>query len=348
MSNDTGEQRTFPATDKKLQDARKKGQVAHSRDLVSVVGGIAAIIYLWLQAGTIAGAWRDVVLQSLTLGQDGFRADLRQSLSLLADQSIRTLAPLLALVLAAGVLASLAVTRGIAPSFDPIKPKFDNLNPVQGFKRIFGLRGWIEFAKTLVKFAVLAGVLLVVVAGTWQTLVRLPACGVGCIPWVFGSLAKLLLGITVCAFLVAAIFDVLIQRWLFLRDMRMTPSELKRERKDLEGDLLIRRAQQQQRREAAAEPRLGVDQATIVIRAPSVAVGLRYVRGETDAPIIVCRGSGDVAEAILRDAAGRAIPRYDDAELAKGLSAGVRLGGPVPVRFFPPVAKALYAAGAVA
>jgi type III secretion protein U len=347
MSNDTGEQRTLPATDKKLQDARKKGQVAHSRDLVSVVGGITAIIYLWLQAGAIVGGWRDVVLQSLTMGQDGFSVDLRQSLSLLADQSIRTLAPLLALVLAAGVLASLAVTRGIAPSFDPITPKFDNLNPVQGFKRIFGLRGWIELAKTLVKFAVLASVLLVVVAGTWQTLVRLPVCGVGCLPLVFGSLAKLLLGITVCAFLVAAIFDVLIQRWLFLRDMRMTPSELKRERKDLEGNLLIRRAQQQQRRDAAAEPRLGVDQATIVIRAPGVAVGLRYVRGETDAPIIVCRGRGDVAEAILRDAARYAIPRYDDAELAKGLSAGVRLGGPVPPGYFQSVAKALYAAGAV-
>jgi len=347
MSNDTGEQRTLPASDKKLQDARKKGQVAHSRDLVSVVGGIAAIAYLWLQAGAIVGGWRDVVLQSLTLGQYGFRVDLAQSLSLLADQSIRTLAPLVALVLAAGVLASLAVTRGIAPSFEPIKPKFDNLNPAQGFKRIFGPRAWIELAKTLVKFAALASVLLMVLAGTWQTLVRLPACGLGCLPFVFGGLAKHLLGIAVCAFLVAAIFDVLIQRWLFLRDMRMTASELKRERKDLEGNPLIRSAQRQQRRNAAAEPRLGVDQATLVIRAPGVAVGLRYVRGETDVPIIVCRGRTGVAETILRDAERHAIPRYDDAELAKVLSSGVRLGAPVPARYFQSVAKALYAAGAV-
>jgi type III secretion protein U len=345
MSNDTGEQRTLPATDKKLQDARKKGQVAHSRDLVSVVGGIAAITYLWLSIGAMVGEWRDVMLQSLTLGQDGFTVELSRSFSLLADQSMRTLAPLLALVLAAGVLASLAVTKGVALSFDPIKPKFDNLNPVQGFKRIFGLRAWIELAKTLVKFAVLASVLLVVVAGTWQTLVRLPVCGVACVPFVFGSLAKLLLGIAVCAFLVAAILDVLIQRWLFLRDMRMTPSEFKRERKDLDGNPLIRRAQQQQRQDAAAEPRVGVEQATIIIRAPGVAVGLRYVRGETDVPIIVCRGRASAADAIMRDAATYATPTYEDAELAGGLSSGIRLGAPVPAQYFQPVAVALYAAG---
>ncbi|MBO0764033.1 MAG: EscU/YscU/HrcU family type III secretion system export apparatus switch protein [Hyphomicrobiaceae bacterium] len=346
MSNDTGEQRTLPATDKKLQDARKKGQVAHSRDLVSAVGGTAAIIYLWLNIGGIVGEWRDVMLQSLTLGENGFRADLRRSLSILADQSLRTLAPLLACVVAAGVLASLAVTKGPAPSLDPIKPKLDILNPAQGLKRIFGLRGWIELAKTLVKFAVFASVLLLVVGGTWQTLVRLPVCGVGCIPFLFGSLAKLLLGIAVCAYLVAAIVDVLLQRWLFLRDMQMTPTELKRERKDLEGNPLIRRAQQQQRREAAAEPRLGVDQATIIIRAPGVAVGLRYVRGETDVPLIVCRGRDSTADAIMRSAATHATPTCDDAELAKGLSSGVRLGAPIPRRYFQSVARALYAAGA--
>jgi type III secretion protein U len=347
MNDDVSEQKTLPATDKKLQDARKKGQVAHSQDLVSAAGGIVAIVYLWFRLDTIAAEWRDAVLLSLMPAPDGFIVALRRSLSIFADLSIRTLAPLLALILAAGILASLAVTRGPAVSLDPIKPRFNHLNPMQGLKRIFGLRGWIELAKTVVKAVLVGSVLLLVVVGSWEPLVHVPSCGIACLSYMFGSLAKLLLGIAICVFLLAAIIDLLLQRWLFLREMRMTPSELKRERKDLEGHPLIRRAFRQYHQEVANEPRLGVEQATIVIRGPGIAIGLRYVRGETGVPVVVCRGKDSTADAIVRDAAARAIPAHDDAELARSLSSGIRLGSGIPAQYFEPVARALYAVGAV-
>jgi type III secretion protein U len=345
--SDTGEERNLPASARKLRDARRKGQVSRSQDLVTAAGVSAAIAFVFMRSEPIADQWREILLLAAGVQDQDFPGAVRQLLSALFALFARTVLPLLLVVTAAGMFASVMATRGFVFSLDPIKPKFENVNPTKGFKRILGLKSWVELAKTIVKALLLGSALLVVLLGTWDTLMRVPVCGVNCIGFVFGSLTKLLLGTAVGIFLAAGLADLLIQRWIFLRDMRMTLTEAKRELKDQEGSPQIRGAHQRQRQEAATETRLGVARATLVLEGRGTAAGLRYVRGETEVPIVVCRGRADTAQAIVDAARALSIPIVADAGLAKALATRVRLGAPVPSRYFERIAKAFFAAGII-
>lgn len=345
MSGETSEEKTLPASSKKLEDARKKGQIAHSPDLVSAAGGIAAMAYLWGWSGAIAEDWRQAVTLAAHIEAGDFDTGLRQLVWVLLVASFRTLAPLLALVIGASLLGNLLVNRGIVFSLEPIKPGFDRINPFSGLGRLFGMKNWIELAKTLIKILLLTAAFLVVMLGTWKTLVFLPACGFGCFSFVVGTQTKLLLMIAAGCFIAAAVIDLMIQNWLFLREMRMTPSEAKRELQELEGNPLIRGAHQRLRRESGAEPRLGVKQATVMIRGQGAIVGLRYIAGETGVPIVVCRGKAAAAERLLGEARALSIPVIDDAPLARTLIRRARLGAAVPSKHFNRVARVIFAAG---
>jgi type III secretion protein U len=345
MSDASGEEKTLPASSKKLEDARKKGQIAHSSDLVSAAGGVAAILYLCAWSETIVEDWRLALSFAGQIEATDFDSGLRQLVSVLLVASFRTIAPLLGLVLGASLLANIIVNRGLLFSLEPIKPKLDRVNPFAGLARLFGLKSWIELAKMLVKMLALVATLVLVMLGTWKTLVLLPVCGMGCFGFVVGIETKLLLAIAAGCFFAAALVDLFIQRWLFLREMRMTPSEAKRELQELEGNPLIRGAHQRLRRESASEPRLGVRQATLVILGRNAVIGLRYVRGETGVPVVVCRGSGAAADRLLAEARELAKPVVEDAELARILMRRARLGAAIPSRFFNRVAKVIFSAG---
>ena len=253
--------------------------------------------------------------------------------------------PLLGLALAAGVAGSVLANGGFVFSLEPIKPKLEHLNPIEGLKRMFGVKAWVELAKTVVKAALLGAALLLVFLGTWNTLVLMPTCGLGCLGFVVSTQSKLLLSIALAAFLAGGVLDVLIQRWLFLRDMKMSATELKREFKEQEGDPHVKGAHRRQRQESAGLPRTGLKQATILIRGQGVAVGLRYVAGQGGPPVIVCRAKGAQADVMVEAAAELGIPRAPDHGLAAALAKRVPPGSPLPNRFFDRAARAIYAAG---
>jgi type III secretion protein U len=343
--NDTSEEKKLPPTAKKLSDARKKGQVPHSVDFVTAASACAALGYLCVQAGAIEDKWREALLLSDKLQNLPFDISVRQALGVLAELSMATVAPFLATMVAAAIVAGFLANRGPVFSFETVKPKFENIDPFEGLKRIFSMRSLIELVKAFFKVAVLGATFLFVIIGMWKTLVYLPVCGMGCIGFVFGTQAKLLIGIAAGAFLVGGVVDLLIQRWLFLRDMRMTESEAKREFKEQEGNPQLKQEYRRLRQEAANEPPLGMRRATLVLRGRDTLVGLRYVRGETGVPILVCRGKGDSAPRLLGEARALRVSIVDDDVLARRLLRRTKLGGPVPGQYFQSVAKALHTAG---
>lgn len=345
MSGDSSEEKDLPPSAKKLQDARRKGQIAKGQELVSAAGAVAAIAYLWARSGSIATQWREALTLSTQIQGEPFDVALRQLLSALGSLTGRTVVPLLAVTVAAGVLANVAINRGFVFSLQPMMPQLEHLNPFSGLKRMFGMRNWIELAKTFVKALLLGSALLFVVLGTLNTLVRLPVCGTGCIGYVFGSMATLLLAIGAGFLLAAGLADLLLQRWLFLRDMKMSKSEAKREHQETEGNPQVRGAHRRHRLESAEEPQLGIGQATIMIVGSEAAAGLRYIVGQTNVPLLVCRAKGDPAEALRVEAASRGIPVIDDGQLARALTRKIKLGAGVPSQYFERVAKAFYAAG---
>ncbi|MGQ4274908.1 EscU/YscU/HrcU family type III secretion system export apparatus switch protein [Terrihabitans sp. B22-R8] len=345
--SESGEEKKLPPSSKKLSDARKKGQIPRSTDFVTATATCAAILYLWTQAGHWDNNWRDALLVSEKVQNLPFDVGVRQAMGALAELALKTVAPFLAIVCAAAIFASFIANRGLVFSFEPVKPKLENVNPIDGMKRIFSMRSAIELVKTLLKAAFLGATFLFVIIGMWKTLVYIPICGMGCLSFVVAVESKLLMGIAAGAFLAAGMLDLLTQRWLFLRDMRMTETEAKREFKEQEGNPQLRSEHHRLRQEAAQEPPLGMRRATIVVQGRGALVGLRYVRGETGVPIIVCRGKDAGAARLLAEARDERVPIVEDPVLARRLLKAAKLGQAVPSRHFPAVAKILHAAGLV-
>ncbi|MBP1290464.1 MULTISPECIES: EscU/YscU/HrcU family type III secretion system export apparatus switch protein [Bradyrhizobium] len=342
----TSEEKKLPPTPKKLRDARKKGQSARSSDLVSGVSACAGFSCLWWRAGAIEDKWHETVRLIDKLQDQPFTSAVPQALSGLLELSIATVGPLLAAAVAAALLANVLANGGFMFALEPLKPKLEKLDPIKGLTRIASKRSAIELGKTLVKVVLLGTCFFLTVTASWKALVYLPVCGMGCLGIVFTEV-KLLAGIAAGAFLVGGLIDLLIQRWLFLQEMRMTETEAKRENKEQQGNPQVKREHRRLRQESANEAPLGVHRANLILRGSTTLVGLRYVRGETGVPVLVCRGEGETASKLLGEARALVLKIVDDDVLARQLLGTAKLGNPVPSQYFEAVAKALHAGGLV-
>ena len=175
------------------------------------------------------------------------------------------------------------------------------------------------------------------------------SCGLPCVQDVFQRLAAPLLVAASVVFFVAGLTDLWLQNWFFQRDQRMSKTEAKRERKDMEGDPTLRRERRRLIREAADGPaRLGVRQAMLLVHDGSAAaVGLRFQRGEMLLPLVVCRGRGERALTLMAEAATLGIVHVRDDNLARDLARRTPPGSPVPEDTFRAVATLLSQAGLV-
>ncbi|MGI9420092.1 MAG: EscU/YscU/HrcU family type III secretion system export apparatus switch protein [Geminicoccaceae bacterium] len=346
--NDQSEEKSLPASEKKLRDARKKGQVSQSKDMVLGTGTVAILAYIWL-------AWDRVqtnLATLLILPADTYDMPFLQAVNRVwtnaFDLAVMTVLPLIVIIVLVSILTNVAVMKGFVFSTEPIKPKGEKINPVSGFKRIFSLKNLVELIKSVLKTMLLTAAAGVLILLGLETLLKSPVCGPECIAFAFGSMVKPLFIAFALIFLLFALFDVGVQRWLFMRDQRMTKTEFKRERKDMEGDPLLRGERNRQRREfadGAAVP-IGVKNATVMIAdGQSRIVGLRYIRGETPVPALVCKGRNDRAVQLIAAARQLYLPVIDDPDLANALLKDGNLGEGVGQDHFHQVAAILIKAG---
>lgn len=344
--SDTSEEKTLAPSDKKLKDARRRGQVARSTDLVRAVSTCAGLGYLWLKANSIQDKCHQALMLTDKLLDKPFDVAVQLALGVLPELALGIVGPFLAAIVVAAILTTVLANGGIIFSFEPIKLKFENIDPIQGLKRIASMRSLVELGKTLLKAVSLGAIFFFVVVGAWKTLVYLPICGMGCIGFVFMEI-KLLIAIACGALLIGGLIDLLIQRWLFLRSMRMTESEAKRELKEQQGNPEVKREHRRLRREQAREAPLGMHRATLILTGQQGVVGVRYVRGETGVPVVVCRGEGEAALRLCDEARALHISIVADDAVVRELIHSAKLGNPIPAQHFEPVARALLAAGQV-
>jgi len=339
--NSASEERALPASQRKLREARRKGQVSHSQDFVNAAIVIVAALYLWTQWDGIAQRLERMLSLPATLTEQRFADAALQMAAVLAGDAAAILLPIVGLVLLGVIISNILMKKGIAVSTDPIVPRMDRLNPASGLKQLFSLRSIVNLAKSLVKLLLLlAGLSLVILFGL-DGLLGAPSCGVPCVVGVGGNLLKQLMAVAVGLFLVVGLLDIGLQHWLFLRDMRMTRSEMKRELKDTEGDPLIRRQRRRRRQEVVAgSTKRGVEQATFFIAAPgSFAIGLRYVRGETPVPVVVCKGAGAEAERMLDLARDKGLPVETNPTLVERVAPRLQVGVVVPEALYDTMAE---------
>jgi type III secretion protein U len=340
MADSSSEEKTQPASDKKVADARKKGQVAYSRDLVSALVLLACVAWLYWQLPVmlrrLAGLFSLAGESSMQPFDAAVRLLFGEALGIVVD----CVGPIL-LAVAAAVMAGATInTRGFVFSTAPLIPSYDRIDPVAGLKRLFALRSVIELVKELVKFGLLATVFVAVCRLHLESIVTAPRCGLACLPETFVLVMWPATFVAVVALLVFGLIDARLQTWLHRRDLRMTHSETRRERKENEGDPHIRRERRKlQVVSQSLVKERGMDHAMVVIGSEaSWVVGLHYRRGVTPVPVVVFRAPPTLAPSALLEARARGKTYVEDAELANTIGRRVPTGGAIPPSTFERVA----------
>jgi type III secretion protein U len=343
---DESEQKSLPASEKKLRDARRKGQVSRGPDLVVAVTLLMTVGYVLMFWPRIEGNI-DRLLDAIASAADRPFDEVAGPAIELAFRTLLTaIAPLVVVIVAGSVSSGMIATLGPVFSFEPVKPNFERIDPSSGLKRIFAMRNIVEFGKSLTKLAIITTAFAAVLRGSVGSLFEAPSCGTSCLgPMVVETLRPLALTAVIC-FLVVGLIDLLVQRRLFLHEMRMTRTEQKRERKDLEGDPLLRGARKRIHRQfASAGSRTGLRHAVVIVYSENETVGLRYVAGDTPIPLLVCKSRGSAGSEMVREARRRGIPVVGNPVLAARLAAQHAVGDGIKSDMFTEVAEVLVAAG---
>lgn len=323
---------------------RREGQVPTSRDLVA----LAVIpLLLWLTFDW-AGIEQRLRRMMAELVATGFNPDIDVIIKQIVPGFSWSLAyfilPILIVAALLIVLLSIIDTGGLVFSVKPIAPRFERLNPGEGIKRMFSARTAAESAISLIKLFVFGLVAALLLWGSISTIQQVQACGARCMPEIFRRLIIPMI-VTSCAILIiAALGDFIVSRLLYRFEMRMTDTELKRENKDNYGSPELKQRRREQGREfMSAATRLGASAATLIVMGRNAAVGLRYVQGETAAPVVVVKGTGAGADEILAIARSSGIPIHPQPTLTAVLTQRGMPGQFVPTDLFTDVAAAIIA-----
>jgi type III secretion protein U len=336
-------EKTEKPTQKRLEDAREKGQVSKSPDLTETVCMLGVIAVLMLGERQLADGLRSLVVESTEfVGGDHSMQNLLHALYQLLRTAVMVLLP----VAAAGALSAAigtAVQTGLAVSFQPVTPKLQAVNPGTGLKRIFSLRSTIDVMKRLIKLAVLVPVLWVSIKSMLPLLSSAAYQPLGPLMKVLWEVLLKLLTAAFFAYLILGIADFKIQKWLFKRQLRMSKDEIKRERKQQDGDPLMKRERRKLGRELVNKTpdKQAVASANAVVTNPThYAVAIRYRPGEDALPVIVAKGADAEAALVRRYATKAGVPIVANPPVARALYR-VEHDAPIPEAMFEVVAAIL-------
>ena len=342
MAESTGEKTEMP-TPKKLRDARQKGQVCSSKDIVST----ALLVVLFAVLAWMGGAL--LVETQQLLGTVGGRlADPSHG----AVQACGALTVLMifkysfVFVVVAAVVGIVAnvVQVGFLFTFEPIKPNFSKLNPAEGAKKIFSKKNFFEFLKNCVKVGFLSYLLYKIILASVPELLQMCYGTVDDVMPSLRVMLKRLAVYTAAGYILIAVVDRIFQGKNFTKEMMMTKDEVKREYKEMEGSQEVKQAQRQFRDEIlnGPDPAKATKDASVVVTNPThLAVGIRYDAEEWPLPRIVVAGADDVARVIRETAMAEGIPIMENVPLARALYAEGRIGEFVPEGLLEPVAEIL-------
>lgn len=345
MADNSFQERTEKATPKRRKDSRKKGRVAQSREIPSVMILITSLgVFFFAGAG---------IFNKMT----AFAAEMFQQLSATPLSDIATTAtffnsvflffvdvtmPLMLAILAAGVSAHIA-QFGILFTTESLTPKFSRLSPISGIKRIFSLRSLVELAKSLLKVLAVGITAYFLIRAELHTMPELILSSAVDILGFTGWVAfKITLGACVTLIILAAL-DYAYQRWEYEKSLRMTKQEVKDEYKQTEGDPKVKaRIKSIQMETARRRMMEAVPEADVIITNPThLAVALRFDASRMAAPCVVAKGAGYVAERIKQIAVEHHVPIVENKPLARALVSSVDIGDAIPVDLYKAVAQIL-------
>ena len=346
-----GDDKTEEATSKKLSDTRKKGQVAKSQELAHGVELAAMFIILRLTTefmgerfiGFFRWIYNGVIVDAVKTVRGGPNA--QDTGILLMNVILQMIIVMLPFFLVGFVVAVLSngLQFEFKITFEPLKPKLDKFNPINGFKRIFSMQSLFNLGLAIVKITVISVIAYNTLVDHLTDLFLLYELELNQAVALVGDLT-LTTGLRISlVYLLVGVVDLIYQRMKFKKDNKMTKQEVKDEYKDAEGDPQIKGQIKQRMREASQRRMMqDVPDADVVITNPThIAVAVKYDSEVANAPIVVAKGEGYVAERIKQVAAENDILVVENKPLARSIYATVEINEQIPPELYQAVAEIL-------
>ena len=335
-----GGEKTEEPTSKKLDDARKEGQVAKSKEIGNAFSLLALFLVMKLYLGTMGTRFIEVfsaVYQQIPDVSKMYNgglpvASLHVLIRGMMFQILVIMAPVLLIGVAIAIICDVAQVKW-KPTTKPLQPKFSKLNPMKGFGRIFSPNSLVELLKSVLKLALIGYMVYSYLKDKISNIFLLYDITLN---QAIGMIGEIVvdLGIRIAAiYMIIAFLDFGYQKWKFHEDMKMTKQEVKDEYKNQEGDPQIKGKQKQRMREASMR--------RMMQQLPEADVAIKYDPEKYDAPYVLAKGENYLAQRIKDVAKENHIEIVENKPLARMLYANVDIGGLIPPELYQAVAEVL-------
>jgi flagellar biosynthesis protein FlhB len=342
--NDQEQERTEDATSRRRDEAREKGQVARSQEIVSVGILVACLLYFYFGSSGMLKS----IMELLT---HGFRTAAQDELTIqsfnnlfvdYAFKAFKIVFPIMLTVVIAAILGNI-MQIGILFSSESVIPKISKIDPIKGLERLFSLRSLVELFKSIFKMCIVGIVAYIVIKGEVSNMIPLMDNSVWGILIYYGRICFKIILTTTVVLVILAILDYVYQRWEYEKSLRMTKQEIKDEYRNTEGDPLIKARIRRIQREIAQKRMMSqVPKADVIITNPThLAIAIQYDPANMMAPKVVAKGANLIAEKIKQIAAENDVPMVEDKPLAQVLYKMVGIDHVIPEDLYRAVAEVL-------
>lgn len=338
------ENKTEEATPKRLRDAKKKGQVAKSGDLISAVSLFIFTILTGVLGQYVFTNGLKLLKNSLSIdyGINLSFTNLRPILINSVIQYFILFAPIAIIAMILGIIINLVQT-GFIFTTEPLKPDFKRLNPIEGFKNIFSKKSMFTLGKNMAKLVLVFYMTYRNLSKSIVKLINSGDIGSSKLFYFFIDFIKDLSLNIAFVMLMLGIVDYVFERREYKKNLRMSKQELKDEYKEMEGNPEVKAARQQRQRQIAMGRMMtSIEDSTVVVTNPThIAVVLKYDSEVDQAPKVVAKGAGHIAEKIKEIAREHDIPIMENKPLARAMYKKVEIGDYLPVELYKAVAEIL-------
>ncbi|ASM50721.1 flagellar biosynthetic protein FlhB [Pseudoalteromonas espejiana DSM 9414] len=344
MAEDSGQEKTEEPTGKKIEDAKKKGQIARSKELGTMFVLIFSAVSLLLYGPEIGKGLYNIMGRMLSLNRSE-TYDTTKMFAVwgsVADALIFPMAMFVFIILFAGVIGN-TLLGGFNFSWEAAAPKPSKMSPAKGFKRMFGPQAGVELVKAILKFSVVGGFAIFLINTFFDEILHLSIeSAPGNIIHALEILAWMFLGLT-CTLTVIAAIDAPYQSHKHHKELKMTLQEVKDEYKNSEGDPQIKaRIRQTQRQMSQRRMMQDVPDADVIVTNPThYSVALKYDTERAGAPIVLAKGVDEMAMQIRKVAIGNEVPVVESPMLTRALYHTAEIGQQIPDQLFTAVAQVL-------
>ncbi len=344
MGEQSGDKSEEP-TPHRLKEARDKGQVAKSKEVTTAFLLLTSYVVFRYSGGMI---WNELsgntkyIFEQIPNIKD-FSPVFAGTILLMSLKTFAICcAPLAGVSFVVAIIAE-AMQTGLASSTDPLTPKLERINPLEGFKRLLSMQGLVELVKSLVKIFIVFWITWYAVKDDLPFIISI----IDSHPWeavaAGGNIAFSIAMRVGIFYLAVAILDYFYRRFEYMKNLRMTKQEIKEEYKRLEGDPLIKQRIRDLQRQAAYQRMMSaVPGADVIVTNPThLAVALQYDASKMKAPVVLAKGKLNIAEEIKKIAENVNIPIIENEELARAIFSSTKVGNAVPGELYQAVAEVL-------